>query len=167
MVCSAVNGSLFHRPARRLIVSIGAFVNSAGARLAPVASDIIAQGSRRFIVNTPPGCQHKRTRLIAKDEDAKYVECLDCGEILEAGELKGESQVSANRSPTLDRRSELREETDVLDSRLGSRMRHHHFMCADCGGPMRIGVRVSRPWSCFAAQFPLGKTEGSAGRSSR
>jgi Zn ribbon nucleic-acid-binding protein len=37
-----------------------------------------------------PACQHKRTQLIAKDEDAQYVECLDCGEILEAGELKNE-----------------------------------------------------------------------------
>jgi Zn ribbon nucleic-acid-binding protein len=35
-----------------------------------------------------PACQHKRTQLIAQDEDAQYVECLDCGEILEAGELK-------------------------------------------------------------------------------
>ncbi len=33
-------------------------------------------------------CGHLRTRLIAKDSDAEYVECLDCGEILEAGELK-------------------------------------------------------------------------------
>ena len=37
-----------------------------------------------------PACQHKRTQLIAKDEDAQYVECLDCGEILEAGELKND-----------------------------------------------------------------------------
>jgi len=35
-----------------------------------------------------PACKHKRTRLIAKDEDSQYVECLDCGEILELGELK-------------------------------------------------------------------------------
>lgn len=35
-----------------------------------------------------PACKHKRTRVIAEDGDAKYVECLDCGEILEAGELK-------------------------------------------------------------------------------
>jgi hypothetical protein len=33
-------------------------------------------------------CPHKRTQLIAKDNDAQYVECLDCGEILEAGELE-------------------------------------------------------------------------------
>jgi hypothetical protein len=34
-----------------------------------------------------PSCKHKRTQLVAKDDDAQYVECLDCGEILEAGEL--------------------------------------------------------------------------------
>jgi len=33
-----------------------------------------------------PACPHARTRLIAKDSEAQYVECLDCGEILEAGE---------------------------------------------------------------------------------
>jgi hypothetical protein len=35
-----------------------------------------------------PVCKHARTRLIAKDDDSQYVECLDCGEILEIGELK-------------------------------------------------------------------------------
>jgi hypothetical protein len=34
-----------------------------------------------------PACPHKRTQVIAKDSDAQYVECLDCGEILEVGEL--------------------------------------------------------------------------------
>ena len=37
---------------------------------------------------TQPACQHKRTQLVAKDKDAEYVECLDCGEILEAGEIE-------------------------------------------------------------------------------
>ena len=37
---------------------------------------------------THPACQHKRTQLVAKDKDAEYVECLDCGEILEAGEME-------------------------------------------------------------------------------
>ncbi len=32
-------------------------------------------------------CKHSRTRLIAKDQDAEYVECLDCGAVLEAEEL--------------------------------------------------------------------------------
>jgi hypothetical protein len=39
-------------------------------------------------VTPNPACQHKRTRLIAKDSEAQYVECLDCGEILEAGEIE-------------------------------------------------------------------------------
>lgn len=33
-------------------------------------------------------CKHGRTRLVAKDDDAQYVECLDCGMILEQDELK-------------------------------------------------------------------------------
>jgi hypothetical protein len=33
-------------------------------------------------------CQHKRTRLIAEDKDAQYVECLDCGEVFEVGEVE-------------------------------------------------------------------------------
>jgi transcription initiation factor TFIIIB Brf1 subunit/transcription initiation factor TFIIB len=32
-------------------------------------------------------CPHKRTRLIAKDDAAEYVECLDCGAILESSEM--------------------------------------------------------------------------------
>jgi Zn ribbon nucleic-acid-binding protein len=35
-----------------------------------------------------PACPHQRTQLIAKDNEARYVECLDCGEILEAGEIE-------------------------------------------------------------------------------
>jgi hypothetical protein len=35
-----------------------------------------------------PACKHKRTRLIAKDDEAQYLECLDCGEILDLGESK-------------------------------------------------------------------------------
>ena len=35
-----------------------------------------------------PACKHKRTQVIAKDSDAQYVECLECGEILEAGEIE-------------------------------------------------------------------------------
>ena len=32
-------------------------------------------------------CPHGRRRLIAKDQDSEYVECLDCGELLEKEEL--------------------------------------------------------------------------------
>jgi len=38
-------------------------------------------------MNDSTSCRHSRTRLIAKDSDAEYVECLDCGAILESGEL--------------------------------------------------------------------------------
>jgi hypothetical protein len=38
-------------------------------------------------VNDPATCRHTRTQLIAKDSDAEYVECLDCGVILESDEL--------------------------------------------------------------------------------
>jgi hypothetical protein len=38
-------------------------------------------------VDDPATCRHSRTQLIAKDSDAEYVECLECGAILESGEL--------------------------------------------------------------------------------
>jgi hypothetical protein len=48
----------------------------------------IARASKMSEPSQPkPPCQHKRTQVIAKDNDAQYVECLDCGEILEVGEL--------------------------------------------------------------------------------
>jgi hypothetical protein len=36
-------------------------------------------------VNDPATCRHSHTQLIAKDSDAEYVECLECGAILESG----------------------------------------------------------------------------------
>ena len=41
--------------------------------------------------NPKAACKHARTRVIAADNDAQYLECLDCGAILEAGELKESS----------------------------------------------------------------------------
>ncbi len=35
----------------------------------------------------PGTCKHLRTQVIARDKDEQYVECLDCGAILEAGEI--------------------------------------------------------------------------------
>ena len=37
---------------------------------------------------TKPACPHQRTQIIAEDKDARYVECLDCGEILESAEIE-------------------------------------------------------------------------------
>jgi len=42
-----------------------------------------------------PACKHLRTQLIAKDNDAEYVECLDCGAILEARELSAPADRAA------------------------------------------------------------------------
>ena len=46
----------------------------------------------RYVLDKTPTthgrtCQHRRTQLIAKDNEAQYLECLECGEILELGEL--------------------------------------------------------------------------------
>jgi hypothetical protein len=42
--------------------------------------------SRSMVVNDSLPCKHIRTQIIAKDSEAEYVECLDCGAILESGE---------------------------------------------------------------------------------
>jgi hypothetical protein len=36
----------------------------------------------------PLTCKHERVKLIAEDEYEKYVECMDCGAILETGEIE-------------------------------------------------------------------------------
>lgn len=36
----------------------------------------------------PPGCEHKRTMMIARRDGVDYVECLDCREIFEAEDLE-------------------------------------------------------------------------------
>jgi len=41
-----------------------------------------------WTMDETPSCKHGRTRLVAKDNDAEYVECLDCGALLEAGEVR-------------------------------------------------------------------------------
>ena len=37
-------------------------------------------------MGNPMPCPHEHTRLIARDQEAEYRECLDCGEILEKSE---------------------------------------------------------------------------------
>lgn len=39
-------------------------------------------------MSEPTVCPHRRTRLIARDRDAEFRECLDCGKILEKDEAK-------------------------------------------------------------------------------
>jgi len=45
-----------------------------------------------------PACKHERTRLIAKDNDAEYIECVDCGLILETRELTEAPKANAAES---------------------------------------------------------------------
>jgi hypothetical protein len=33
-------------------------------------------------------CKHPRVQIVSRDEDAEFVECLDCREIFESSELK-------------------------------------------------------------------------------
>lgn len=46
--------------------------------------------------STPPpekniaatACKHPRVRVVAREEDAEFVECLECSEVFESSEFK-------------------------------------------------------------------------------
>jgi len=39
--------------------------------------------------NVPkPPCKHPRVQIVSRDEDAEFVECLECREVFESSELK-------------------------------------------------------------------------------
>jgi hypothetical protein len=46
-------------------------------------------------------CKHLRTQLVAQDSDATYVECLECGAILEGEELEERKQKKDGFNETL------------------------------------------------------------------
>lgn len=33
-------------------------------------------------------CRHPRVRVVARDDDAEFVECQECGDVFEASEFK-------------------------------------------------------------------------------
>jgi Zn ribbon nucleic-acid-binding protein len=33
-------------------------------------------------------CKHGRVRVVAREEDVEYVECLDCGEVFDSNEFQ-------------------------------------------------------------------------------
>jgi len=33
-------------------------------------------------------CKHPRVQVVSRDEDAEFVECLECGEIFESSEFR-------------------------------------------------------------------------------
>ncbi|HVI09956.1 MAG TPA: hypothetical protein VND65_16835 [Candidatus Binatia bacterium] len=38
--------------------------------------------------NVKPPCKHPRVQIVSRDEDAEFVECLECREVFESSELK-------------------------------------------------------------------------------
>ena len=43
-------------------------------------------------------CKHERTRLIAKDNEAEYIECVNCGGILETHEVAEDPKAANPKS---------------------------------------------------------------------
>jgi hypothetical protein len=35
-----------------------------------------------------PVCKHPRVKIVAREEDSEFVECLECGEVFESSEFK-------------------------------------------------------------------------------
>jgi hypothetical protein len=33
-------------------------------------------------------CQHPRVRVVAREEDTEFVECIECGDVFESSEFK-------------------------------------------------------------------------------
>ena len=36
----------------------------------------------------PAPCKHPQVRVVAREEDAEFVECLDCGEVFDSNEFR-------------------------------------------------------------------------------
>ena len=70
------------------VVIVLARIRTQPRRSSETPGAIIRLASIWITAMPQPACPHKRTQLIAKDKDAQYVECLDCGEILETGEME-------------------------------------------------------------------------------
>jgi hypothetical protein len=57
---------------------------------------ILLGGASGFMTSKPSSqppkpnqpCQHPRVQIVSRDEDAEFVECLECREIFESSELK-------------------------------------------------------------------------------
>ena len=37
--------------------------------------------------NQPP-CKHPRVQIVSREDDAEFVECLECGEVFDSSEFK-------------------------------------------------------------------------------
>ena len=36
----------------------------------------------------PDPCKHPKVKVVAREDDAEYVECTDCGEVFESSEFR-------------------------------------------------------------------------------
>jgi len=62
----------------------------------PLGRASASPGSYDFIQSRPtlrmssemPQCKHPRAKVVAREEEAEFVECLECGEVFESSEFK-------------------------------------------------------------------------------
>lgn len=47
-------------------------------------------------------CKHPRVQIVSRDEDAEFVECLECREVFESSELKDMSIEESGEEEALD-----------------------------------------------------------------
>lgn len=52
----------------------------------PVASPNVPTSTTSTPMNQP--CRHPRVAIVSRDEDAEFVECLECREVFESSEFK-------------------------------------------------------------------------------
>ena len=53
----------------------------------------------KFLDQTPDmdtGCQHPRVRIVAREDDVEYLECLECSEVFDSEELR---DIPTNTTP--------------------------------------------------------------------
>jgi hypothetical protein len=49
-------------------------------------SPITKQAPEKTVMQKP--CRHTRVRVVAREEDAEFVECQECGDVFESSEFK-------------------------------------------------------------------------------
>ena len=56
----------------------------------------------------PAVCKHPRVRVVAREEDAEYVECLECGEVFDSDEFR-DMQIEESSQPPAEDESDQKE----------------------------------------------------------
>jgi hypothetical protein len=90
------NESLFSRSLGRAFTTSEALDNVSGGAKIPLFSPVCPDMSSLQPQPSPnvsltsmnQKCEHPRVQIVARDEDAEFVECKECGEVFEASEFK-------------------------------------------------------------------------------